>query len=320
MFPNGSRISLSRSLETEFRHDTARRSATSGGNRPIFLVMSNVAEARRFYAQLLAARAGAADPRIEEAFAAVPREDFLGRGPWKIVVTPWLNTPGSATVTTPSADPSHIYRNALVALDADKGINNGEPLLHVMWMAKIAARPGDAVCHIGAGAGYYSALLSLLVSPGGAVTAFEIEPGLAARGARNLAPYPNVKLVHGDAVTLDLPPSDVIYVNAGVAAPPLSWLKALKPGGRLIFPWRPADRVGLAVLVTCSDAGFVCDAFMSAWFIPCVGASTTEGALLLPTRKTAATVRSLWSRTQRDPDDSAVAIFDDIWFSSTDLL
>ena len=274
--------------------------------------MTDVAEARRFYAALLARQAGAQDPRIETAFAIVPRETFLGRGPWPIIA-------GSATVMTPSADPAYLYRNMLVALDPEKGINNGEPLLHAMWMARVAPRPGEAVCHIGAGTGYYSALLSLLVSPGGAVTACEIEPSLAVRAARNLAPYANVKVVHGDATVLDLPASDVVYVNAGVAAPPLSWLDALKPGGRLVFPWRPTDAVGLAMLVTRTGTGFACEAFMRSWFIPCAGAADAGRATLLPTRETARAIRSL--RLSRDglPDDSAVVIFDDVWFSSSGL-
>lgn len=282
--------------------------------------MTDVAEARRFYASLLAAQAGSSDPRIEQAFAEVPRENFLGPGPWRIVVKPWSATAGSGMVTTPSADPAYIYRNALVALDSDKGINNGEPLLHAVWMAKTAPQPGETVCHVGAGTGYYSALLSLLVAPDGVVTAFEIEPALAASASRNLAPYPNAKIVHGDAVTLDLPACDIIYVNAGVAAPPLSWLAALKPGGRLVFPWRPTDQVGFAVLITRTDAGFACEAFMRSWFIPCAGAAEARDAALLPTRQTAAKIRSLWPRADRKPDDSAVAILDAVWFSSEPIV
>lgn len=283
--------------------------ATYPANRPIFNSMTDVAEARRFYAALLASRAGGSDPRIEQAFAAVPRENFLGPGPWPVIA-------GKGVVMTPSDDPAYVYRNALVALDADKGINNGEPLLHALWMAKVAPQPGETVCHIGAGTGYYSALLSLLVDPGGTVAAFEIEPGLAARAARNLTPYANVKVVHGDAVTLDLPASDVIYVNAGVAAPPLSWVDALNPGGRLVFPWRPTEQVALAVMVTRTEAGLACEPFMRAWFIPCAGAAEAAAAPLLPTRETAAKIRSLWPRARREPDDGAVAIFDDVWFSS----
>jgi protein-L-isoaspartate(D-aspartate) O-methyltransferase len=66
--------------------------------------MTDVAEARRFYAALLAAQAGNTDPRIEHAFATVPREDFLGPGPWQIVVSPWSSGAGRSLVTTPNAD------------------------------------------------------------------------------------------------------------------------------------------------------------------------------------------------------------------------
>uniref|UniRef100_UPI0036729C69 hypothetical protein n=1 Tax=Pectobacterium cacticida TaxID=69221 RepID=UPI0036729C69 len=52
-----------------------------------------------------------------------------------------------------------------MALDDAKGINNGEPFLHAMWIGKLALRPGEAVCHIGAGTGYYTAVLARLVSP-----------------------------------------------------------------------------------------------------------------------------------------------------------
>ena len=90
----------------------------------------------------------------------VPREAFLGPGPWTVIA-------GNGKITTPSADPVHIYQNVLVALDADKGINNGEPFLHAMWIGKIAPKPGEAVTHVGAGTGYYTALLARLVSPGG---------------------------------------------------------------------------------------------------------------------------------------------------------
>ncbi|TIM81224.1 MAG: SAM-dependent methyltransferase, partial [Mesorhizobium sp.] len=70
-----------------------------------------------------------------------------------------------------------------------------------------------------------------------------------AQAKVNLAAYGNVEVVAGDAVAGPLPPSDIIYVNAAVIAPPPAWLRALRPGGRLIFPWRPAQRIGLAVLV-----------------------------------------------------------------------
>ncbi|TGP55192.1 protein-L-isoaspartate O-methyltransferase [bacterium M00.F.Ca.ET.230.01.1.1] len=271
--------------------------------------MTEPDEARRFYARLMAAHAQSADPRIEEVFASVPREDFLGPGPWTVFA-------GKGRFETPSADPAYIYQNVLVVLDADKGINNGEPILHAMWLGKVAPKPGETVTHIGAGTGYYTALLARLVEPGGSVIAFELEADLAARAKANLARYANVEVIHGDAVTNPLQPSDIIYVNAGVVAPPAAWLKVLKPGGRMILPWRPSETVGLAVLVTRRENGFACQPFMGSWFIPCVGAPVAGVAARIPTRERAARTRSIWLTKDKAPDRTATAIFGDVWFSS----
>ncbi len=265
------------------------------------------ADIRANYARQMAAASGSADPRLEEAFAAVPREAFLGAGPWTIVV-------GNRKVTTPDADPAHIYQNVLVALDAER--NNGEPVLHAAWIGKIAPQPGEMVIHVGAGSGYYTALLATLVLPGGSVTAFELDADLAAQARRNLEPYENVTVVAGDGVVAKLPESNIIYVNAGVAAPPAGWLKTLRPGGRLIFPWQPSERVGLAMVATRTGGGFECRPFMGSWFIPCVGASQPGGSAKLPTQGQARRTRSIWLTADKAPDRSATAIFGDVWFSS----
>ncbi|MDX8480212.1 protein-L-isoaspartate O-methyltransferase [Mesorhizobium sp. VK24D] len=271
--------------------------------------MAEPDEARKFYAKLMAANARSADPRIEEVFASVPREAFLGPGPWTVFA-------GDGRFETPSADPSYLYQNVLVVLDADRGINNGEPLLHAMWIGKVEPKPGETVTHIGAGTGYYTALLAKLVEPGGSVAAFEIEGDLAAQAELNLAAYGNVEVVHGNAVTSALPPSDVIYVNAAVIAPPPAWLRALKPGGRMVFPWRPAERVGLAMLVMRVEGGFACLPFMGSWFIPCVGASVAGPEARVPTRERALRTRSIWLTEDKAPDRTATAVFGDVWFSS----
>ncbi|RUW75384.1 rRNA adenine N-6-methyltransferase family protein [Mesorhizobium sp. M1E.F.Ca.ET.063.01.1.1] len=271
--------------------------------------MTGSDDARKFYAKLMAAHARSADPRIEEVFASVPREAFLGPGPWTVFA-------GDGGFKTPTADPSYIYQNVLVVVDADKGINNGEPVLHAMWIGKVEPKPGEAVTHIGAGTGYYTALLAKLVEPGGSVTAFELETDLAERASQNLAAYGNVKVIQGNAVTSLLPPSDIIYVNAGVAAPPAAWLRALKPGGRMIFPWRPAERIGLAVIVTRMERGFACQPFMGSWFIPCVGAWVAGPEAKVPTRERAARTRSIWLSEDKAPDRTATAVFGDVCFSS----
>jgi protein-L-isoaspartate(D-aspartate) O-methyltransferase len=268
-----------------------------------------LAEARALYGRMMAAASGSIDPRIGQVFETLPREDFLPPGPWHMLVA-------RQYVETPSVDPVHLYRNALVAIDTERGINNGEPFLHAAWIGAVAPRPGETVIHIGAGGGYYTAALSMLVEPGGKVFAYEIDAGLAEMAKRNLISYENVTLIHADAVKARLRRADIIYVNAGVIAPPVHWLKALKLGGRMIFPWRPAPETGLAVLATRNQTGFPMRIVGGSWFIPCSGASDADTSQKTPTPREARASRSIVLTAERAPDDTATAIYPDVWFSS----
>lgn len=270
---------------------------------------SSLDEVRSFYAAMMVAASGSTDPRLQRIFEAVPREAFLPPGPWTIMVR------REKFIQTPTADPVHIYQNVLVALDADQGINNGEPQLHAAWIGAVSPQPGEIVTHIGAGAGYYTAILSMLVLPGGKVIAFEIDAPLAKAARRNLSPFKNVVVRCGNAVELDIPQSDLIYVNAGVIAPPKSWILALRPGGRMIFPWRPSEKIGLAGLITRITSGFEFKPLMPSWFIPCIGASTSSANDLAPSYAGAWRSRSVRFKSDSAPDQSATAIYEDLWFS-----
>jgi protein-L-isoaspartate(D-aspartate) O-methyltransferase len=270
---------------------------------------STLAETRKLYAQMMAAASGSLDPRFERAFELVPREAFLPPGPWHIMVN-------GRYIETPSADPSHLCQNALVAIDAAKGINNGEPLLHAAWIGVAGPARGDVVSHIGAGTGYYTAILSMLVLPGGTVHAFEIDAELAGSARRNLEPFEGIAITCGDASKLSLPVSDIVYVNAGVTAPPGSWLQSLPVGGRIVFPWQPTSHAGLAMILHREKHGFRARPFMPVLFIPCFGASQNDDCTKVPTMREAWSVRSVWLTEEREPDDTAVAIYRDLWFSS----
>ncbi|MDL2405084.1 SAM-dependent methyltransferase [Rhizobium calliandrae] len=272
-------------------------------------------EVRQFHAQMMAAATGLLDERFERIFELVPREAFLGPGPWQIAVQPWKTSYRRRYIETPSDDPVHVNQNVLVALDRAKGINNGEPMLHAAFLGSVNPQGGEVVTHIGAGTGYYTAILSMLTLPNGRVHAFEIDERLFGRALENLIPFEGVSVTHGDATLLALPPSDLIYVNAGVVAPPAHWLEALRPGGRMIFPWRPSEDVAFAMLITRGQTAFSAQPLMPAWFIPCIGASDPQQGLKVPDRASAQTIRSVWLTKDRDPDDSAIAIFRDVWFS-----
>lgn len=95
---------------------------------------------------------------------------------------------------------------------------------------------GNHVVHIGAGTGYYSAIMAELTGRDGLVTAIEFAADLAQAAARNLSSRSNVAVVHGDGSTVAFDSADVIYVNAGATRPADNWLDRLNDGGRLILP------------------------------------------------------------------------------------
>jgi protein-L-isoaspartate(D-aspartate) O-methyltransferase len=194
---------------------------------------------RRAYAKRVMFAAGIVDRRVERAFAAVPREQFLPPGPWQIVRwNPALETSGY--VTTPSRDPVYVYDNAVIALLPERNLNNGEPSLHAVMIASAAPKTGEHAVHIGVGFGYYSAILAHLVGRRGRVTAIEFDTELARRSARNLAGMPQATVVNGDGSAVEFAPADVIYVNAGATHPVAHWLDRLRDGGRLILPMTAA--------------------------------------------------------------------------------
>jgi protein-L-isoaspartate(D-aspartate) O-methyltransferase len=188
-----------------------------------------VMAAARAYAKQVMAAVQVAE-RIENCFAAVRREDFLGPGPWPIFRF------RQSYIPTPTDDPIYLYTDDIVGIAPERHINNGQPSLHAHLLARAAPQPGDHVVHVGAGVGYYSAIMAHLVGPSGRVTAIEFAPDLAARAKSNLTAYANVSVVEGDGSKVPFDPADVIYVNAGATRPADSWLDRLKDAGRLILP------------------------------------------------------------------------------------
>jgi protein-L-isoaspartate(D-aspartate) O-methyltransferase len=222
---------------------------------------------RAFFAKLICTAAKLGDPRIEQAFRNVPREPFAGPAPWL------LNFGGHDYAETPDDDPAFLYQDLLLALDAGRGINIGMPSAHAYWLGACEIREGETVLQIGAGSGYYTAILAHLVGANGRVHAFEIDAGLAARANDNLRGLPHVEVHTKSGVTSDLPKADLIYVCAGAAQPAKVWLDALRPGGRLLFPLAPESVLGGMLLVRRPGQGAIWPAkFASrAQFVGCVG-------------------------------------------------
>jgi len=170
-------------------------------------------------------------PPLVEAFARVPREHFLGSGPWLV----W-GEGQQGPQTTPDADPARVYVNASIAIEADRQLFNGLPSFLGMSIAALVLEPGQHALHIGSGLGYYSAVMGEMVGGAGSVLAVEVDPGLAARAQSLVLPNAPVEIRQGDGAGPFGRTFDAILVNAGVTHPVGAWLDALAPHGRMVLP------------------------------------------------------------------------------------
>ncbi len=276
--------------------------------------MSTSIEAfRGFYARRIAAMAGtpAVEDRLVRAFEAVPREQFLEKGPWNVFT-------GPGYIKTPTDDPAFLYQDIVVALSGEGPLNNGQPSLHAMCLGNVNPTPGETVLHIGAGSGYYTAILAMLVGPTGTVVAYEIQKSLAEWAAGNLAAYSNVTVRNRSGSTGPLPYADVVYVSAGATAPLGIWLDALHMGGRLMFPLTAADGVGAMLLLTRKSADRFGAAFvLPAMFIPCSGARDEATAQRLSEAFRRGGTEAVSSLYRTKPVDDSCWFAGDGWWLST---
>jgi len=272
---------------------------------------------RSLFARDIVAGAAAAGTSLHQrllaAFSIVPREDFVGPAPWRLF--------GGGMLPSTTDDPRLLYDDVLVSLAADRGINNGQPSLHARAIAAAAPAAGETVVHVGAGTGYYTAILAELVGPQGRVVAYEIEPDLAARAASCLRRWPQVSLVAGSATGgATLPACDVLYVSAGATHPLPQWLDALNPGGRLVLPLTLGDGWGCMLQVTrIGSGGYAARALMRVAFIPCIGARDEVASRSLAAALAARdpdTVRSL--RRGSKPDETAWCVGEGWWLSTAE--
>lgn len=273
--------------------------------------MDRLTDFRQVYAQMVVSRAGCRDASLLRAFSTVPRHEFMSAGPW------YVSEHGDPT---PSADPALVYHDMAMGLAPERGITTGQPSLHARCMAACAPRKGDHVIHIGAGAGYYTAILAELVGEEGRVTAFEIDEPLAATASENLRRWPWVQVVSGSGARAALQGADIVYVCAGVQQLPRAWVDALRPGGRLAFPLTPAGELGGMLLVRNVGipriflASFIC----RCQFIPCIGTQDEQLSRRLSAAFLAGghdSVRSL-RFSPEEPDESAWFAGDGWWLST----
>ncbi|MBX5156419.1 methyltransferase domain-containing protein [Rhizobium sp. NZLR8] len=243
--------------------------------------LDELAVVRRAYAHQVAATAGITNPRIEAAFAVVPREKFLGAPPWQIANL------GGGYRPLLSSDLVLAYQDVLFALQSDKGVNNGSPSLHARLLAELDVQIGDRIAHIGAGTGYYSAILAELVGAAGHVFAVEMDPDLAGHAQAALADRANVSVIIADGNQWPQQEVDAVYVNFAVGRPAAPWIERLRPGGRLVLPLgvprqgRPSSggrhaSHGAALRIERGASGFAARWISTAYFVCADGGLTID--------------------------------------------
>src|SRR5262249_37659348 len=135
------------------------------------LNQQELAIVRRAYARQMVATANVRNDRLEQAFATVRREDFLGDEPWRIARGPAL----------PVNDPVYVNEAWVLGLVHEGGVNKASPSCNEKMLNDLEVERGEHIAHIGAGGGYYTAILGELTGRAGRVTAIEFAPRLAER-------------------------------------------------------------------------------------------------------------------------------------------
>ena len=262
--------------------------------------------ARAYYAEELRAVANLQSEAVVKAFAKVPREHFLGLGPWQV------KSPGfEGYWTTKDTDPKQLYHNILVAIDPSRLLNNGHPSFLASLIDRLDVKPGDHVVHVGCGTGYYTAIMAEVVGREGHVTAIEVDSELASRARDNLNDFPNVEVIEGDGGEIDAGPSDAILINAGATDPKSVWLDSLRIGGRLLVPLTVTEETddgggGRVLKVTRQPGGLTACFISGVGIFSCVGGRDAE----LNQRLKEAFERDDWKsvqslrRDKHDPTDT----------------
>jgi protein-L-isoaspartate(D-aspartate) O-methyltransferase len=232
--------------------------------------MTELANARRHYVERIKGREHITSDRLLQALEAVPREDFLRKGPWRIKSEFSRNYH-----RTENADPIHLYDNVLVAIDARRRLDTGLPSLWAHFIDVLNVAKGERVVQIGCGLGYYSAVLSRMVGAKGKIRAIECDETLAERARENLRDYRNVEVVCSDGSQEVGAKADVIIVHAGFTQPHPAWIEALRPGGRLLVPLTGHSRDGTVIMIKRLDKGYQAEAVRRIAIFPGQGRGVT---------------------------------------------
>jgi len=210
---------------------------------------------------------GELTPVWSEAFAAVPRHQFIPD-------TIWVNDGAGLVPLHRCADPQEwmqrAYGPTAVITQVDDGHPAGpdgrghyitssasQPDVVALMLAALDAQPGMRVLEIGTGTGYNAALLAHRLGAQN-ITSVEIDPVLAdhARRALTATGYP-VTVITGDGADGYPPqaPYDRIIATAAVQQVPYPWVAQTRPGGTILTPWGTPYHNGALASFTVNNDG-----------------------------------------------------------------
>ena len=246
----------------------------------------NPIDIRQFFAEEIRAVANIRTDALANAFAKIPRENFLGPGPWQIAYPDARGssigglTTGTSYRATDDADPRHLYHNVLIAIDPSRQLNNGHPSTLASWLDALELKKGDRALHVGCGVGYYTAIIAEVVGPNGHVAGVEIDADLASRARKNLAHLDHVEVLQADGGKCNSP-ADAIFINAGATHIRSAWLDNLQPGGRLLLPLTVAadpnaSGMGFMLKVKHEARSYAARFLSPVMIFPCIGSRSEE--------------------------------------------
>ncbi|MDT5042555.1 MAG: protein-L-isoaspartate(D-aspartate) O-methyltransferase, partial [Actinoplanes sp.] len=168
---------------------------------------------------------------LARAFAAVPREVFVGEG-FQRRDGSWARPGDEGFLDT-------VYSDEVLVTKVDGKTpvsSSSQPSLMAVMLAALRVRPGLRVLEIGAGTGYNAALLATL---GAQVTSVDVQADVARRASAALAAagVGGVRVVHDDGYAAV--PGEVfdrVIVTVGVAGLSPYWVAGLAGAGPLVVP------------------------------------------------------------------------------------
>ena len=210
--------------------------------------MTDFAAEREAMVERQIASRGIREPRILEAFRAVPREEFLA--------------PDYRDIA---------YGDHPLPIEAGQTIS--QPYIVALMIQAAEMKFGDRVFEVGAGSGYAAAVMSRIA---GEVIAIERQPDLVkvAQERMQRLGYDNVRILEGDG-TRGWPaeaPYDAILAAASGSHVPPAWLEQLADGGRIVMPVGEPSFVQKLIKVTKGPAGkLITEELGAVRFVPLIG-------------------------------------------------